>query len=310
MKWYFILLIVTCILLALVLITSYVCFYLTFYIKKRPKSDDFNIPGGEVYKPHKEIIIEGIKRARTLPHIQHKITSFDGLNLYANYYEYDKNAPIEIMFHGYRGDAERDLGVGIERAHKVGHNAFIIHQRACGLSEGKVTSFGVNEKKDCLRWVDYVIETFGEDVRIILTGISMGAATVLMASGCDLPKNVIGVLADCGYNKASDIIKKVVKDMKLPANFFYPFIKLGARLFGKFNLEEFSPFDGVSKTKLPIIFFHGDIDDLVPCDMSEKLYNACNSKKRLVTIKNAGHGLCYLIDPEKYINEVKDFFKE
>lgn len=310
MKWYFILLIVLAVIVFLVLLISYICFYMTFYIKHRSGSEEKDIPKGELYDKYKDVIMDGIKKAKKIPYVQYKSKSYDGLTLYAKFYEYKKGAPIEIMFHGYKGNAERDLGVGIERVFAVERSAFIVDQRAAGLSEGKVVTFGIKEVKDCLMWIDFVIKTFGDDVKIVLTGISMGAATVLMASGYDLPKNVIGILADCGYNKASDIIKKVVKDMHLPASVFYPFIKLGARLYGGFNLEESSPYEQVQKCKIPVIFYHGDKDELVPCDMSEKLYNACNSKKRLVTIKGAGHGICYLLDPDKYVEELKDFFKE
>ena len=63
----------------------------------------------------------------------------------------------------------------------------------------------------------------------------------------------------------SDMIKKVIKDMHLPANILYPFVKMGARVFGHFNLEETSPYQEVQKSRLPIIFFHGTNDSLVPC---------------------------------------------
>ena len=153
-----------------------------------------------------------------------------------------------------------------------------------------------------------MVEHFGPDVKIILCGISMGASTVLMAAGKPLPKNVIGVLADCGYNSAKDIIKKVIRQMHLPADISYPFVKLGAKLYGHFDLEETSPEEALKHCKIPVIFFHGESDDFVPCEMSRANYEACASRKRLVTIPGAGHGLCYPVDPEKYLSELRDFF--
>ena len=122
-----------------------------------------------------------------------------------------------------------------------------------------------------------------------------------------MPQNVIGVLADCGYTSTKEIIQKVIRDMRLPL-FLYFFARLGARLFGGFDPEETSPIESVKKTRLPIIFYHGDTDDFVPCEMSEKNYEACVSRKQLVIIKNAGHGLCYPVDPETYVSELKAFF--
>ena len=136
----------------------------------------------------------------------------------------------------------------------------------------------------------------------------MGATTVLMASGSDLPPNVIGVLADCGFTSSKEIIKKVMRQIHLPANLLYPFVKLGARLYGGFNLEECSAIENVAKCKLPVIFFHGEDDDFVPCYMSRKNYEACNSTKQIITIHAAGHGQSYPVDPDHYLQELENFF--
>jgi pimeloyl-ACP methyl ester carboxylesterase len=136
---------------------------------------------------------------------------------------------MELMFHGYRGNAERDLCGGVQRAFSLGHNVLIVDQRGSCHSDGRIISFGVNEHRDCLAWLDLVIREFGPDVQVILTGISMGATTVLLAAGTELPKNVIGVLADCGYTSAHEIIQVVAKLIKLPPKLSYPFVRLAAR---------------------------------------------------------------------------------
>ena len=102
----------------------------------------------------------------------------------------------------------------------------------------------------------------------------------------------------------------MIKDMGLPPAAGYFFVKLGARIYGHFDLEETSPEEAVKNCPLPVIFYHGEADDYVPCEMSKINYDACNSKKMLVTIPNAGHGLAYLVDPEKYLSTLKDFFGE
>ncbi len=312
MEWYYIVSIIVVVLFLLILITSYICFRMTFYSKNKPSKDPnaIDIPDDQFYQNYREVIINDVTYARTLKYKEYSIESFDGLKLTGKYYECIKGAPIEIMFHGYRGNAERDLSTGIKRAFKCNRNVLLVNQRASSTSEGHVITFGINERKDCLEWTKLVVNEFGKDVKIILTGISMGAATVLMASCMDLPDNVKGILADCGYNKPSDIIKKVIKEMKLPDKFFYHFVKLGGKLFGKFNIDETSPYEAVKHSKVPIIFIHGDHDSLVPCHMSIKLYDACTSRKKLVTIEGAEHGVSYLKDPEKYINELNNFFND
>ena len=295
---------------AAALLTSYICFRLVFYAKPRkPVSPDhIDIPDGEIYEVFREAMENWVREARALNPQEFSVTSFDGLTLYGKFYEYAPGAPMELMFHGYRGNAERDLAGGVQRCFQAGRSAFIVDQRCSGKSSGNVITFGINEHRDCLTWVDFLCRHFGPDVKIILTGISMGASTVLMAGGYELPDNVIGILADCGFTSAKDIIRTVMKQVKLPAGLVYPFVKLGARIFGHFDLEELSAIDAVTRFTLPVIFYHGETDDFVPCRMSRELYDACVSRRKLVTIPGAGHGLSYPVAPEFYVNELREFF--
>ena len=296
-------------LIALILIISYICYRMAFYaLPRKPMGDAIEIPEGEIYEVFREPMERWAKEVRAMPRQSFSIRSFDGLTLWGNFYEYAPGAPIELMFHGYRGSAERDLPGGVQRCFRVGRSALIVDQRCSGKSDGHTITFGIKEHKDCLAWVDFMVRHFGPDVKIILTGISMGAATVLMAGGCELPGNVIGILADCGYSSAKDIIKVVIKSMGLPVALAYPFVKLGARLFGGFDLEETSPEEAVKRCKVPVIFYHGESDDFVPCHMSRVNFEACASRKRLVTIPGAGHGLSYPVDQERYLRELRDFF--
>ena len=312
MKIIYILLFLTTILMLLILLTSYVCFRMAFYVpEKKPKNtDEFDLPKGEIYEPYHEQMIAWTKETRTFPQERFTITSFDGLKLSGKYFEYKADAPIELMFHGYRGNAERDLSGAVQRCFSLGRSVLIVDQRTSGNSEGNVISFGINESRDCLSWVNFLIEHFGKDVKIILTGISMGASTVMMASAMDLPPNVISALADCGYTSAKDIIKKVIREMKLPATLLYPFVKLGAKLYGHFDLEETSPLEAMKNCRIPIIFIHGETDDFVPCDMSRANYEACVAPKKLFTVANAGHGMSYLLDNSGYFKTLKDFSEE
>lgn len=265
----------------LVLGIAYYCYRSAFYVKEEEKipKERYSIPEGKIYEPYYDSMIGWMKQVEDLPQQEFSIITFDGLKLYARYYEYKPGAPIELMFHGYRGNAQRDLCGGALRSFRLGRSALIVDQRASGKSQGNVITFGIHESRDCLCWVDFMVKHFGSDVKILLTGISMGAATVLNAAGNPLPPNVIGVLADCGYSTPADIIKSVIRQMGLPADLAYPFVKLGAKLFGKFNLEEISPIESVKKCTVPVIFYHGEDDAYVPCTMSKKNYDACASRK-------------------------------
>ena len=296
----------------LILLISYICFRIVFYVSRKNEtpSDEISVPDGEIYEPYHELMRKWTKETREFDHLDFTIRSHDGLLLHAKYFEYAPGALCEIMFHGYRGSAERDLSGGIQRCFALGRNVLLVDQRtSCG-SEGNVISFGINEHKDCLAWINFAIEHFGPDIKLILTGISMGASTVLMAAGKPLPSNVVGVLADCGFSSPKEIIKKCAKDMHIPPTFIYPFIKLGAKIFGHFNLEEYSPLEAMETCNIPVLFFHGEADSFVPCYMSQKMYNACRSPKKLVTVPNAEHGLVYLVDNPGYFQAVVEFFSK
>lgn len=300
------------VLLAAVLLISYICFRIAFYVTKAQKicKEEYPIPVGKIYEPWRDMMVNWIQQTRAMPHREFSVKSFDGLMLHGKFYEYAPGATIELMMHGYRGNAERDLCGGVQRCFALGHSALVVDQRGCGNSDGNVITFGIRECQDCLNWIDLIVQTFGSDVKIILTGISMGASTVLMAAGQPLPENVIGVLADCGYTSAKEIIKVVIRQLKLPPKLAYFFVKLGAILYGGFNPGQDSPVSAVVRCKVPVIFYHGESDDFVPCYMSQENYEACASKKQLITIPNAGHGLSYLVDRNKYLSTLRSFFEE
>ena len=291
------------------LLVLLILFILVFYAPRRPQPE-FPLPPGPAYEPYHHVMIDGMKRMRAHPHETFTIRSHDGLTLSGRYFEYAPGAPMEIMFHGYRGTADRDLCVGMDRAFALGHSCLIVDQRTTGGSGGRVITFGLREYRDCLCWVDFAVNHFGSDVRIILTGISMGGATVLLAAGEELPPNVVGVLADCGFTSAKAIISKVSRQLHLPARLLYPAVRLSALIFAGLDLEENSPIEAMGRVRVPVIFAHGEEDNLVPCDMSRENYEACISPKAIFTAPGAGHGLCYLATGDDYIRALREFWTE
>ncbi len=294
------------------LAACFVCFWLTFYVVRRRKPRDYDLPPGKVYEPLHDQLRIWIDMTRTVPHEDLYITSHDGLRLHAAYYECDPAAPCEIIIHGYRGSPQRDTAAGLERCFEVGHNVLLVDQRTAGKSEGHVLSFGAREQYDCLAWIDLINEKRGMDKDVILAGVSMGAATVMLAASHPLPQNVKYVLADCGYSSARDIIRKVVrKNLHLPNFIFYPMIRIGGMLFGGFDIDRVSPAIAVSKASVPMLFIHGEDDGFVPAYMSRVCFDACASPhKKLLLVKGANHGLSLVVDPDGYYQTLLDLKKE
>jgi len=289
---------------------SYICFRMAFLARRGRETDPdaIQIPEGDIYEPFRPQMEAWTREVRAMPREHFTIESFDGLTLHGDYFEYAPGAPVELMFHGYRGTAERDLSGGVQRCFLLGRSTLLVDQRCSSRSGGSVITFGIREHRDCLSWVDFMVRHFGPEVKIILTGISMGAATVTMTADKDLPPNVLGILADCGYSSPKAIIQKVIRDMGIPPALGYPFVKLGAKLFGRFDLEADSPEAAVKNAKVPVIFYHGENDAFVPWDMSRRNFESCASRKALVTVPGAGHGLSYPVDPERYLSALAEFF--
>lgn len=301
-------LIIFILLAAVIMGGSYYAYRFVFYHKPLPTDPPYRLPEGDAYQkalPKLKIWAEAMY-ARPFEPVT--IISRDGLTLFGRYYHTADNAPLQIQCHGYKGSAFIDFCGGSALAKTLGHNALVIDQRAHGKSEGHTISFGIRERLDCLSWIAYANERFGSQTPIILCGLSMGAASVLMASGEELPANVKGIFADCPYSSPKEIICKVGKDLHLPSALLYPFVRLGALLFGHINPEETDAVRAVQRAKVPILLIHGEADTFVPCDMSRQIYKNCASDITFVTVPDAGHGLCYTVSPDIYKQAVTGFF--
>ena len=295
----------------LTLAAAYAAVRVGCYVPPRCDEDVFSMPDTEQYNVFRAQSEKMIRDTLSIPYEDVFITSFDGLRLHAKFYAAsERKAPVQIMFHGYKSSAERDFCGGLREGIDGGFNVLLVDQRAHGESEGKYLTFGVNERFDCLSWASYAAERFGNDVKIYLYGISMGAATVLMASTLPLPKSVSGIVADCGYTSPKAIICSVLRDHHVPAAPVYAVARLGARLFCGFDLYSASAPDALSRSHIPVLFIHGDDDSFVPCRMSRENFEASAAEhKKLLIVHNAGHGLSYMLDRPAYLSALHSFLE-
>lgn len=297
-------------LLVAVFLGAYYAFRVAFFVPE-PRSEDYHLlPSGEQYDLHRERLKNCIDKLYALPFEKVEVRSYDGKKLFGRYYHVADGAPVQIQFHGYRGSAMRDLCGGAPLAFKLGHNVLLVDQRAHGSSEGSTISFGVRERRDCQCWCRYARERFGENTQLVLVGVSMGAATVLMASDMELPETVRAVVADCPYSSPREIICRVAADAGLPAKPCGVFCSLGALIYGRFRLGSVSAVESVKKSRLPVLLLHGEDDRFVPCDMSRQIQGSCGDRVRLETFPKAAHGMCYMQDPKRYEAAVGEFLTE
>ncbi len=299
--------IVPILLVFLFLLCCYLAYRKAYYNKKGRKKDSSVLPGDGQYAKVRSVTDLLYSEMLEQPYEEVCIIARDGKRLFGRYYHVSHGAPVHIQFHGYRSSSLHDFCGGHKLAREMGHNVLAIDQRAHGGSDGHTISFGIKERFDCIDWASYLIDRFGDDTKIILSGISMGAATVIMAAGEKLQKNIVAVIADCPYSSPKDIILSVCKGMGIPPKLGYPFVYLGARIFGGFKLTESDALRGAEKSDVPILLIHGEDDDFVPCDMSKMIAASNREKVTLLTFPGAGHGLSYIVDTERYTKAVADF---
>ena len=300
------------------LATAFICYRLMLYSKPRhlPGEGEYEIPEGEIYEAFREDMIAWTNMIRAYPYREYAIKSHDGLTLRAKFYEYEAGAPIELMFHGYRGYAERDLSGGVERCFRLGHSALLIDHRGAGLSDGSLITFGILERRDCLAWVDFAVKEFGADAKLILTGISMGAATVMMATGGPLQDNVKAAVADCGFTNLEHLLrysfnrmghKAISLPAPMPFKALFGLLRKTVLRRAGYDLKDVVPQEAVARSKTPTLFIHGGCDEVVPPEMMGKLYEAARCPKRYLIVPAATHADSAGVDPKRYWEAVESF---
>ncbi len=237
------------------------------------------------------------------------VQSFDGLTLWGHWVPAENAVATIILFHGYRSHHLQDFAEIYDYYRALGLNLLLVRQRSQGRSEGKYITFGVKERRDALSWIDFHNRTYGAD-NVFLGGMSMGASTVLFAAGEELPSNVRGITADCGFSSPAEILSHIIKkDFRLPPKLVLPLMEVWARVLGGFSFYECNGRETLARAKVPILFIHGKGDEFVPFWMSEAGYAACASEKEIHLIEGAGHGRSYLHEPERLRNALANFFK-
>lgn len=259
------------------------------------------------YKPYKET--DGEKWFKEQSLIEFTRTNEENHALKA-YFLPAENDSKKFVFlsHGYRSNARDEFGRFAKFYHDNGVNVFMVDHQAAGQSEGGLITFGQREARDGLGWLDFMIDTFGDDIEIFLHGISMGCATVTAMTGNDtLPENVKFTVADCGYTSMIDEFKSNLDKAHVPAFPLINAVSVIHRAATGMSIKEGAPIDMVKNAKVPVLFIHGATDDFVPTTMVFELYEACTSEKDLLIVDDAEHAESYKKDPASYEAKVKEF---
>ncbi len=238
------------------------------------------------------------------------ITGKDGNKLSAHLYTCDYPKRLIIAVHGWRSTWNRDFGMAAEYWFENNCNVLFVEQRCQGNSEGEYIGFGLLERYDCLDWANWAHEKYEGKLPIYFDGISMGATTVLMASGLDLPDSVHGIIADSGFTSPHAIWKHVTEHHM---HLRYGPIKTVADAICRQKIhvsaEECTTIEALKKNKVPVLFAHGTDDPFVPVEMTYENYKACKAPKHLVIVPGAAHGQSFYVEKDRYAEEIKKFWE-
>ncbi len=242
------------------------------------------------------------------PHEDVSITSRDGLKLHGMFFPMEGSGKVVIGFHGYTSEGLNDYASMARFYLEHGFQLLVVDNRAHGKSEGTYIGFGCLDRYDALKWMEYIVEKVGEDCRILLHGVSMGAATVVMSTGLELPRQVKAAVSDCAFTSAWEVFDSVLRTMyHIPS---FPIMQIADRMARKeagYGLNQCNARQEVAKSRIPILFIHGDKDFFVPCSMVYQLYDACASEKRLLVVEGASHAESYYRNTEEYQKAVTEF---
>ena len=302
--------IILCAVLFLFVLTTVVFFSFTFVRKQKDSQTVFKKGDEEYFGEYYQQISKGAEYILSREYEEHYIKSFDGLKLYGRYLKNGDSKKTVILFHGYRSRGEKDFSGSFKYYVDSGFNVLIVDQRAHGRSEGKLITFGVKESRDVISWLEFINKTYGTDKEIYLIGLSMGAATVKFSARFNMPDNVRGIIADCGFNSPEKIIRKVAKqNFNINGFLLMPAINCLSKLLGNFSVYEVSSEAALKNLKIPILFIHGTADDFVPYYMSVSGFEAANEPKFLCTVEGASHGMSFMVDMPKVKKAFSDFIE-
>ena len=242
-------------------------------------------------------------KMEALPKKKFTIRSRRGEELAGFYYPNGaEGKKIAFIVHGYRSDHGDTGGIVCDYYRSRGFDLFAVDHTAEGESQGHFIGFDVLESEDCLQWIDFLRETFGDDIQIVLHGFSMGAATVMqMSSHC--PRNVKFIAEDSGYQNAKSSMKHQIGPLYGP-------LRILNRWIAGYDWDQSDVTESLQKSRIPMLFFHGRDDKLVPFENGPRLYELYQGPKDCFFPENTRHIECMYTCPRETAAHLDAFVSE
>ena len=260
-----------------------------------------------------ELLTNNLKWVEDYGYEKHYIMSDRGDGLVGYLMKAKKPSDVYVFgAHGYRSYGKKEFCGFAQYYLDRGVNIFFPDHIASGESDGTHCTFGYHEREDCMKWLKYMTDHFGKDIKIILHGVSMGSATVCMMTGRDdLPENVKFTVADCGFTTAKKLFKFKMDALNIPDVGLLKGVNLANRINHGFDFKDIAPEESVAKAKVPMLFVHGKEDNLVPAFMAQELYDSCSSEyKDILIVPGADHAQAHVDGKAEYEAKIDEFMEK
>jgi fermentation-respiration switch protein FrsA (DUF1100 family) len=211
----------------------------------------------------------------------------DGVNLHG-WWVPRAGAPVFLWFHGNAGNISHRLENLKLLWDLAGVQVFIFDYREYGRSQGRISREGTY--KDAAAAYRYVTEDLGIPAgEIVLFGRSLGTALALdlaVSGPCR------ALIMESSFTNSSDM-----------ARLYAPFM---------FDWRPRVPYDNLGKIgqiKVPLLLIHGADDEIIPVEMSRRLFAAAPAPKALYIIPGAHHNDTYLVGGPAYFDRLRTFIQ-
>ena len=283
--------------------TIYTAMFWGIFYRRKPvcfDTDDLRKTSYSSYGDElKQIVIE----AKKIECVSVTVKSNDNLKLAGRYYEKNSDTTM-ILIHGYQADSYNNFSSLLKFYLSLGFNVLMVDQRAHGSSEGLFTTAGCKEKYDLINWISW-LDSNTKCSNIFINGISMGATTIGLASVKIANPKVKGLIMEAGFTSFFDELWfSAGRVFMKKAAFNY--VVLCAKHLLKADIKEKTT-EALSKTKIPVLFLHGNADKDVPLTHTEENFHACASEKYFMVVEGAPHALCHFIGKEKVEKKIEEF---
>jgi fermentation-respiration switch protein FrsA (DUF1100 family) len=213
----------------------------------------------------------------------------DGIKLHAWFIKAKGDSPVVLWFHGNAGN----ISDRVENARFLfdrGLSLFMPDYRGYGKSEGIPSEKGIYMDGQA-SYDDLVTAAGVAPENLIIFGRSLGTCVAVYVAS---KSKCAGVILESAFTNMADMAQ---------SNF--PIVPG----LGGFK-DKFNSISRIPSVTAPVLFIHGDEDEIVPYKLGRRLFEGATAEKEFYTIHGAHHNDVYNLGGKEYFDRFEKFIRE